>query len=246
MPQLLFRECQQAPTYGDRTRDCVRTALGARTRCPDRRGSARQPSSATRQHIANMMKIDGRAAVVVPDNVLFEGGAGEALRRRLLQDCDVHTLLRLPTEIFYAGGVKANVLFLDCKRARPEQPWTSKLWVYDFRTGDHFTLRQNKLEAHDLDEFVRAYNPEDRHDRTESERFKCFTYEELLARDKVNLDVTWLRDPDLEDSDELQPPEIIAQEIVEDLQAALDEFAAVADALQLAKAEREGQVIVGE
>ncbi|MGV9832948.1 N-6 DNA methylase [Nocardia niigatensis] len=198
------------------------------------------------QHIANMMKMDGRAAVVVPDNVLFEGGAGEALRRRLLKDCDVHTLLRLPTGIFYAGGVKANVLFFDCKRARPEQPWTSKLWVYDFRTGEHFTLRQNKLEAHDLDEFVRAYNPEDRHDRTESERFKCFTYEELLARDKVNLDITWLRDPDLKDSDELQPPEVIAQEIVEDLQAALDEFAAVADALQLAKAEREGQVIVGE
>jgi type I restriction enzyme M protein len=106
------------------------------------------------QHIANLLKIDGRAAVVVPDNVLFEGGAGETLRRRLLKDCNVHTLLRLPTGIFYAGGVKANVLFFDRKRARPEQAWTSKLWVYDFRTGQHFTLRQNKLQAHHLDEFV--------------------------------------------------------------------------------------------
>jgi type I restriction enzyme M protein len=193
------------------------------------------------QHIAKMLRIDGRAAVVVPDNVLFEGGAGETLRRKLLAECDVHTLLRLPTGIFYAGGVKANVLFFDSRRARPELPWTSKLWVYDFRTGQHFTLRQNKLQAHHLDDFVKAYKPEDRLDRTESERFKCFTYDELLARDKVNLDITWLRDPDLDDGDNLQPPEVIAQEIVEDLQAALDEFAAVAEALQLAKAEREGR-----
>ncbi|MBF6470105.1 N-6 DNA methylase [Nocardia beijingensis] len=195
------------------------------------------------QHIANMLKIDGRAAVVVPDNVLFEGGAGETLRRRLLKECDVHTLLRLPTGIFYAGGVKANVLFFDRKRARPDQPWTSKLWVYDFRTGQHFTLRQNKLQVHHLDEFVEAYNPENRHDRTESERFRCWSYEDLLARDKVNLDITWMRDPDLEDGDELQPPEVIAQEIVEDLQAALYEFAAVTEALQLAKVGREGRVI---
>jgi type I restriction-modification system DNA methylase subunit len=110
------------------------------------------------QHIANLLKIDGRAAVVVPANVLFEGGAGETLRRRLLKDCDVHTLLRLPTGIFYAGGVKANVLFFDCKRGRPDLPWTSKLWVYDFRTGQHFTLRQNRLQAQHLNDFVKAYN----------------------------------------------------------------------------------------
>ena len=185
------------------------------------------------QHIALLLKIDGRAAVVVPDNVLFEGGAGETLRRRLLKDCDVHTLLRLPTGIFYAGGVKANVLFFDAKRARPETPWTSKLWVYDFRTGQHFTLRQNKLAAHHLDDFVARY-----HSREESERFRCFTYDELLARDKVNLDITWLSD---DDAEELPPPDVIAQEIVEDLQAALSEFAAVAEALQLAKAETESQ-----
>lgn len=166
------------------------------------------------------------------------------LRRRLLAECDAHTLLRLPTGIFYAGGVKANVLFFDRKRARPKRPWTSKLWVYDFRTGEHFTLRQRKLQRHHLDEFVKAYKPGvDREEREESERFRCFTYEELLARDKVNLDITWLRDPDLEDGDNLQPPEVIAQEIVDDLQAALDEFAAVAEALQLAKAEREGRLV---
>jgi len=186
------------------------------------------------QHIAMQLKIDGRAAVVVPDNVLFEGGAGETLRRRLLKDCDVHTLLRLPTGIFYAGGVKANVLFFDAKRARTDGVWTSKLGVYDFRTGQHFTLRQNKLAAHHLDDFVARY-----HSREESEHFKTFTYDELLARDKVNLDITWLRDPG-DDHDQLQSPEVIAQEIVEDLQAALNEFAAVADTLHLAKLARDG------
>ena len=183
------------------------------------------------QHIALLLKIDGRAAVVVPDNVLFEGGAGETLRRRLLKECDVHTLLRLPTGIFYAGGVKANVLFFDAKRARPDAPWTSKLWVYDFRTGQHFTLRQNKLSAHHLDDFVERY-----HSREESERFKCFTYDELLARDKVNLDITWLS---ADEDEELPPPDVIAQEIVEDLQAALSEFAAVAEALQVARTDAE-------
>jgi type I restriction enzyme M protein len=97
------------------------------------------------QHIASMLGITGRAAVVVPDNVLFEGGAGETVRKRLLKQFDVHTLLRLPTGIFYAGGVKANVLFFDKRPARPDAPWTTKLWVYDFRTGQHFNLKQNGL-----------------------------------------------------------------------------------------------------
>ena len=120
---------------------------------------------------------------------------------------------------------------------------SNKLWVYDFRIGQHFTLRQRKLTRQHLDEFVAAYKPDEpRDNREESERFKCFSYEELIARDKANLDITWLRDPDLDNGDNLQPPEIIAQEIVEDLQAALNEFAAVADALQAAKAEREGAI----
>ena len=181
--------------------------------------------------MSNSVIIDGRAAVVPPDNVLFEGGAGETVRRRLLKQYDVHTLLRLPTGIFYAGGVMANVLFFERKRAR-EEPWTSKLWVYDFRTNQHFTLKQNALRREHLQDFVDCYLPgKDRAERTETERFRAFEYDELIARDKVNLDITWLKDSSLEDADALLPPEVIAQEIVEDLEAALREFAAVAEAL---------------
>jgi len=187
------------------------------------------------QHIATILDINGRAAVVLPDNVLFEGGAGETLRRRLLKDFDLHTMLRLPTGIFYAQGVKANVLFFD-KKPASEQPWTQRLWVYDLRTNQHFTLKQNPLRRAHLDEFVDFYLPgKDRSERVESERFKSFTYDELVARDKANLDITWLRDESLEDMDNLPAPEIIAREIVEDLTAALVEFEAVAAALEAAQ-----------
>jgi type I restriction enzyme M protein len=187
------------------------------------------------QHIASMLGIPGRAAVVLPDNVMFEGGAGETIRRRLLRQFDVHTLLRLPTGIFYAGGVKANVLFFDKKPARPDVPWTSTLWVYDFRTGLHFTLKQNRLTRAHLDDFVKCYRPgEPRDTRMETERFKPFSYDEVIARDKVNLDITWLKDPSLEDADSLLPPSVIAHEIVEDLTAALAEFTAIAEALEQA------------
>lgn len=107
------------------------------------------------QHVRSLLKINGRAAIVLPDNVLFEGGAGEAIRKRLLHDCDVHTLLRLPTGIFYAQGVKANVLFFDRKPAS-ETPWTRTLWIYDLRTNQHFTLKTNTLTRADLDDFVRC------------------------------------------------------------------------------------------
>jgi type I restriction enzyme M protein len=185
------------------------------------------------QHIMSQLAMNGRAAVVLPDNVLFEGGAGEKVRRRLLDEFDLHTILRLPTGIFYAGGVKANVLFFEKKPPRSGgAPNTSKLWVYDFRVGEHFTLKQHPLRRADLDEFVAAYLPgKSRDERVVSERFKCFEYDELVARDKVNLDITWLKDPALDDADSLLPPEVIAQEIVEDLQAALREFAAIAEAL---------------
>jgi len=178
------------------------------------------------QHVRSLLRVGGRAAVVVPDNVLFEGGAGETVRRKLLHECDVHTLLRLPTGIFYAQGVKANVLFFDRKPAA-ETPWTRELWIYDFRTNEHFTLKQNPLRREHLDEFVSAYAA-----REESERFKRFSYDELLARDKVSLDITWLRDDSLEDMENLPPPEVIAQEIVEDLEAALVEFSAIAASLK--------------
>ncbi|MET8799522.1 class I SAM-dependent DNA methyltransferase [Nocardia sp. NPDC004568] len=190
------------------------------------------------QHIMTILDMNGRAAVVLPDNVLFEGGAGETLRRKLLDDFDLHTLLRLPTGIFYAQGVKANVLFFD-KKPASEQTWTSKLWVYDLRTNQHFTLKQNPLRRRHLDEFVAAYlSGGDRAERVESERWKSYTYDELIARDKTNLDITFLRDESLEDTDNLPAPEIIAREIVEDLTAALAEFEAVAAALEQAAAPR--------
>lgn len=185
------------------------------------------------QHIMTILDTNGRAAVVLPDNVLFEGGAGEVIRRKLLSDFDLHTMVRLPTGIFYAQGVKANVLFFDKKVARPGQPWTEELWVYDLRTNKHFTLKQNPLRRADLDDFVEAYKPgEPRSARVESERWKAFTYDEIVARDKANLDISWLKDDSLEDLDNLPSPDVIAREIVEDLTAALAEFEAVALALE--------------
>ncbi len=183
------------------------------------------------QHIFTILKQHGRAAVVLPDNVLFEGGAGETIRRELLKQADVHTLLRLPTGIFYAQGVKANVLFFDRKPAQ-EKPWTQKLWIYDLRTNLHFTLKENTLKRSDLDDFVACYNPKNRHCRKESERFKSFTYEELTKRDKVNLDIFWLKDDALEESANLPAPEIIAADITADLEAALEQFGTIAEDLK--------------
>jgi type I restriction enzyme M protein len=183
------------------------------------------------QHIKSMLKINGRAAVVVPDNVLFEGGAGETIRRKLLEECDVHTLLRLPTGIFYAQGVKANVLFFDRKEGR-EEPWTKQLWIYDLRTNKHFTLKQNPLSSADFEDFIACYHPENRFGgRTETERFKCFDYDELIQRDKVNLDIFWLKDESLEDTANLPAPEVLAQEIVENLQNALEQFSSIVEEL---------------
>jgi type I restriction enzyme M protein len=186
------------------------------------------------QHIKTIMGINGRAAVVLPDNVLFEGGAGEAVRRRLMAEFDVHTLLRLPTGIFYAGGVKANVLFFD-KRPAGERPWTTNLWVYDFRTNQHFTQKTMSMKRHHLDEFVACYKSGNRGERVESERFKVYSYEELVARDKANLDLIWLKDDSLEDAANLPAPEVIAREIMENLESALSEFTAIVEALELSK-----------
>ena len=160
-----------------------------------------------------------------------KGGAGETIRRELLKQADVHTLLRLPTGIFYAQGVKANVLFFDRKPAQ-EKPWTEKLWIYDLRTNKHFTLKESTLKRSDLDDFVKCYNPKNRHNRKESERFKVFTYDELTKKDEANLDIFWLKDEALEDSANLPAPEVIAVDITADLEAALDQFAEIADDLQ--------------
>jgi len=182
------------------------------------------------QHVKTLLKINGRAAIVVPDNVLFEGGAGETVRRKLLDECDVHTLLRFPTGVFYAQGVKANILFFDRKPAS-EKPWTEKLWIYDFRTNIHFTLKTNTLKYDDLLDFVKCYNSQNRHDRKETERFHVFTYEELMQRDKVNLDIFWLKDESLEDSANLPDPDILGREIAENLESALDQFTSISQSL---------------
>lgn len=190
------------------------------------------------QHIKSLLKEHGRAAVVIPDNVLFEGGAGETIRRNLLRAFDVHTLLRLPTGIFYAQGVKANVLFLDAKPAQ-EAAWTKTLWVYDLRTNQHFTLKNNPLKREHLDDFLTCYRPGKRHERvatwsreTPEGRWRCWDYEELVKRDKTNLDIFWLKDKSLEDAENLPEPDVLAQEILDDLQSAIQQFAAIADELR--------------
>jgi type I restriction enzyme M protein len=182
------------------------------------------------QHVRSLLEMHGRAAVVVPDNVLFEGGAGETIRRRLLHDCDVHTLLRLPTGVFYAQGVKANVLFFDRKPAS-ETPWTRKVWYYDLRTNQHFTLKTKPLQRSDLDEFVACFRPGARASRepgwseaNPKGRWRAYDYEELIQRDKCSLDLFWLKDESLEASEGLPDPDVIAQEIAEDLRAALAQF----------------------
>jgi len=186
------------------------------------------------QHIYTLLKVNGRAAVVVPDNVLFEGGAGEKIRRRLLAQCDVHTLLRLPTGIWYSPGVKANVLFFD-RKPGAEKPWTKKLWVYDLRTNMHFTLKQKSIGRADFDEFVKCYKPGAIHKRKPlwSEdnlegRWRCFDYDDLLKRDKLSLDLFWLRDESLDDGEGLPDPDVLATEIADDLQAALEQFQSIA------------------
>jgi type I restriction enzyme M protein len=182
------------------------------------------------QHVHKMLRQHGKAAVVVPDNVLFEGGAGEVVRDKLLRESELHTILRLPTGIFYAQGVKANVLFFDRKPGR-EKPWTDKVWYYDFRTNVHITLKQNPLTRAALDEFVQCFNPANRYERTPTwsednpdGRWRAYSYEEIAGRDKINLDIFWLRDESLADTENLPEPDVIAEEIVEDLEAALEQF----------------------
>jgi type I restriction enzyme M protein len=182
------------------------------------------------QHICAILKDNGQAAVVLPDNVLFEGGAGEKIRRKLLETCDVHTLLRLPPGIFYANGVKANVVFFD-KKSKKGKVHTKGVWVYDLRTNKRFTLKTRPLKASDMKDFIVCYNPEKRHERIETERFKYFPYETIIARDKASLDVFWLKDDCLDNLDLLPTPDVLAQEIIDHLEAALNSFRDVAAGL---------------
>lgn len=186
------------------------------------------------QHIRSMLKTTGQAAVVLPDNVLFEGGVGETVRKKLLDTTDLHTILRLPTGIFYANGVKANVLFFDGKPSSKD-PWTKEVWVYDYRTNIHHTLKKNPLKLEDLRDFITLYNPENRHKRTETYnaetnpegRWRKFGYEEIIARDKTSLDITWLKDKSLADLDNLPDPDELAQDIIENIEAGLESFRAI-------------------
>jgi type I restriction enzyme M protein len=179
------------------------------------------------QHIMTVLAPNGTAAVVLPDNVLFEGGAGEKIRRRLLEEFDFHTMLRLPTGIFYRPGVKANVLFFEA-RPRRKEPWTEALWVYDLRTNKRFTLKERPLRDADMAEFVSLAKLSDRPKRQETERFKRFTYAELAAREKLDLNLSWLREEGATDPASLPPPAEIAASIAEDLETALARFRAVA------------------
>ncbi len=182
------------------------------------------------QHIIAMLKDTGKAAVILPDNVLFEGGVGERIRRKWLETCDIHTILRLPTGIFYANGVKANVIFFD-KAPNDGKVHTKGIWFYDLRTNKHFTLKQRPIEFSDLSDFIQCYNPKNRHKRTETKRFKYFTYKELVVRDKLSLDIFWLKDNSLDNIDNLPPPDVLQQEIIEHLETALAAFRDVAAAL---------------
>lgn len=178
-----------------------------------------------------MLKADGKATVVLPDNVLFEGGVGERVRKKLLTGCDVHTILRLPTGIFYANGVKANVIFFDNK-PKSEQIQTKGIWFYDLRTNQRFTLKTRQLRKSDLDDFIQCYNPENRFERKETERFKYYSYENIIARDKTSLDIFWLKDNSLDNLDDLPAPDVLQQEIIEYLEAALESFKSVSLSLK--------------
>jgi type I restriction enzyme M protein len=186
------------------------------------------------QHIRSLLKTTGRAAVVVPDNVLFEGGAGEVVRKRLMEMTELHTILRLPTGIFYAQGVKANVIYFDNKPAQKD-PWTNEIWFYDYRTNIHHTLKQKPMKLNHLQDFIECYNPKNRFKRTETwheennpdGRWRKYIYDEIIARDKTSLDIFWLKDKSLTDLDNLPDPDELAEEIIENLEAGLESFRAV-------------------
>jgi type I restriction enzyme M protein len=189
------------------------------------------------QHIRTLLKNDGTAAVVVPDNVLFEGGAGETVRKKLLQTTNLHTILRLPTGIFYAHGVKANVLFFDAKPAS-KKAQTKEVWFYDYRTNVHHTLKHKPLKYEHLKDFIECYKPGKLHEREETwdednkeGRWRKYSYEEITNRDKTSLDITWIKDDSLTDLENLPEPEVLAGNIVENLEAGLESFRQIVEEL---------------
>lgn len=189
------------------------------------------------QHIHTLLAAGGTAAVVVPDNVLFEGGAGETVRKKLLETTQLHTILRLPTGIFYANGVKANVLFIENRVASPEHQ-TKEVWIYDLRTNMHFTLKKNPLTDDALEDFIECYHSENRHNRHETYsaenpdgRWRRYSYDEIIARDKTSLDIFWIKDQSLADLDNLPSPDELAADILENLQSAMESFQEIVEKL---------------
>ncbi len=189
------------------------------------------------QHIASMLNEKGRAAVVLPDNVLFEGGAGETIRKELLKEMNLHTILRLPTGIFYAQGVKSNVLFFE-KKDTTKEMGTDEIWFYDYRTNVHHTPKKNPLTFNDLKDFVDCYKAGHLNSREETwseenpeGRWRKYTYDDIASRDKTNMDIFWLRDASVIDLDNLPEPDVILDEIIENIQSALENFKNVRDNL---------------
>jgi len=189
------------------------------------------------QHIVTMLQEDGRAAVVLPDNVLFEGGAGEMIRRKLLEEVDLHTILRLPTGIFYAQGVKANVLFFE-KVKKTNKPSTKEIWFYDYRTNIHHTPKKNPLQFENLKDFVACYNPINKKKRKETYtlqnpdgRWRKYNYDEIITRDKANLDIIWLNDDNLIDLENLPDPDDLINDIIENIESALANFKTIRESI---------------
>ena len=189
------------------------------------------------QHIYTMLENEGGAAIVIPDNVLFEGGAGEIIRKELLMKTNLHTILRLPTGIFYANGVKSNILFFE-KKKLGKSPQTKEIWFYDYRTNIHHTLKKQILKYEHLLPFVECYQAKDRNKTKETwsrenskGRFRKYTYDEIIAREKNNFDVFWLKDDNYVDIDSLPDPEVLVQEIIDNIESAFAGFRNVLDEL---------------
>lgn len=183
------------------------------------------------QHIVRHLRDGGRAAVVLPDNVLFEGGVGTDIRRDLMDKCRLHTILRLPTGIFYAQGVKTNVLFFE-KISQAATGSTQEVWVYDMRANSpKFGKRTPLTHAHFAD-FIAAYGDEPngkagRQDQGEQGRFRSFSREWIAKQKGDSLDIAWLKDDSAEDSADLPEPTALAREAVEELNGALAELEAI-------------------
>lgn len=187
------------------------------------------------QHIVSMLVEDGRVAVVLPDNVLFEGGAGEIIRKKLLEETNLHTILRLPTGIFYAQGVKSNVLFFE-KKKQSEDIGTKEIWFYDYRTNIHHTPKNNPITFKHLLDFIENYKIGSENEREESwsadnlnGRWRKYSYNEIIERDKTNLDIFWLKDDNLIDLDNLPDPEVLIDDIIENIESALANFRTIKD-----------------